>query len=118
MFRSAFFAASFQLLRQPWARTTSIKYSTAGHAIFRIDTTRTAVIQLRSYHARMSTQSHACCTVPPVVADGYKEKGEWTKVDGMKTYVTGPKDAKQALLVVVSTRPLPFKLGDSREFVC
>ncbi|CAK3957970.1 AIM2 family [Lecanosticta acicola] len=48
----------------------------------------------------MSTQSHACCTVPPVVADGYKEKGEWTTIQGMKTYATGPKDAKTAILVV------------------
>ena len=39
----------------------------------------------------MSTQSKACCTVPPVVTEGYKEKGEW---------ITGPKDAKSALLVV------------------
>lgn len=46
------------------------------------------------------SQSHACCTVPPVVADGYKEKGEWTTIQGMKTYATGPKDAKTAILVV------------------
>lgn len=45
-------------------------------------------------------QSHACCTVPPVVSDGYKEKGSWTTVDGMKTYATGPGDAKSAILVV------------------
>lgn len=46
------------------------------------------------------SQSHACCTVPPVVADGYKEKGEWITINGMKTYATGLKDAKTALLVV------------------
>ncbi|KAF2098134.1 dienelactone hydrolase family protein-like protein [Rhizodiscina lignyota] len=44
--------------------------------------------------------SNACCTVPPVVSKGYKEKGEWITVDGMKTYVTGPADAKKAILVV------------------
>lgn len=46
------------------------------------------------------SQSHACCTVPPVVADGYKEKGSWTEIDGMKTYATGPSSAKSAILVV------------------
>jgi len=50
--------------------------------------------------ATMSTQSKACCTVPPVVTEGYKEKGEWITINGMKTYATGPKDAKSALLVV------------------
>lgn len=35
----------------------------------------------------MSTQSHACCTVPPVVADGYKEKGEWTTIQGMSMFI-------------------------------
>lgn len=46
------------------------------------------------------SQSHACCTVPPIVTENYKEKGQWTTIDGMKTYVTGQSDAKQALLVV------------------
>jgi len=48
----------------------------------------------------MSTQSKACCSVPPVVSEGYKEKGEWITINGMKTYATGPKDAKSALLVI------------------
>lgn len=47
-----------------------------------------------------STQSHACCTVPPVQAEGYSPKGDYMTVEGMKTYATGPKDAKSALLVV------------------
>lgn len=47
------------------------------------------------------SQSRACCTVPPIVAEGYKEKGEWITVNGMKTYATGPSDAKKAILVVV-----------------
>lgn len=54
----------------------------------------------RSYSNMASTQSHACCTVPPVVSSGYSEKGEWTTINGMKTYATGPKDAKTALLIV------------------
>jgi hypothetical protein len=53
-----------------------------------------------SSYATMSTQSKACCTVPPVVGEGYKEKGEFITINGMKTYATGPKDAKSALLVV------------------
>jgi hypothetical protein len=48
----------------------------------------------------MSTQSKACCSVPPVVSEGYKEKGEWITINGMKTYATGPKDATSALLVI------------------
>jgi len=46
------------------------------------------------------TQSHACCTVPPVVSEGYTGKGDHITIDGMKTYATGPKDAKRAILVV------------------
>ncbi|KAF2770325.1 hypothetical protein EJ03DRAFT_270617 [Teratosphaeria nubilosa] len=48
----------------------------------------------------MSTQSKACCTVPPVVSEGYQGKGDYITINGMKTYATGPKDAKSALLVV------------------
>jgi dienelactone hydrolase len=48
----------------------------------------------------MSTQSKACCTVPPVVAEGYKAKGDYIEVAGMKTYATGPSDAKSALLII------------------
>ncbi|KAK1824784.1 hypothetical protein LTR12_000841 [Friedmanniomyces endolithicus] len=53
-----------------------------------------------------STQSKACCTVPPVVAEGYEEKGEYLTIEGMKTYATqipgksGPKTAKSAILNV------------------
>lgn len=42
--------------------------------------------------------SKACCTIPPVVAKDYKEKGTWTTIAGLKTYVTGPSDAKRAIL--------------------
>ena len=46
------------------------------------------------------SQSHACCNAPPAISDNYKEKGQWTIIDGMKTYVTGSPSAKPALLVV------------------
>ena len=42
----------------------------------------------------------SCCTVPPVVADGYKEKGEYMTIEGMKTYATGDKNAKSAILII------------------
>ncbi|KAI4746452.1 alpha/beta-hydrolase [Aureobasidium sp. EXF-12298] len=45
-------------------------------------------------------QSHACCTVPPVISKGYDAKGTYTTIDGMKTYTTGPSDAKKAILVI------------------
>lgn len=48
----------------------------------------------------MSTQSHACCTVPAVIDHDYKEKGSYETIEGMKTYVTGDKNAKTGLLVV------------------
>lgn len=53
------------------------------------------------------SQSHACCNVPAVVGDGYKGKGEYITINGMKTYVTGPSDAKTALLVVYGMTYLP-----------
>ncbi|KAI9711046.1 MAG: hypothetical protein M1820_002484 [Bogoriella megaspora] len=49
----------------------------------------------------MHGHSAACCTVPPVTANNSPpEKGAWTEVDGMKTYVTGQTEGKEALLVV------------------
>ena len=45
-------------------------------------------------------QSHACCTVPPVVSKGYQKKGDYTTVAGMKTYATGASGAKRGILVV------------------
>ncbi|KAF1916706.1 dienelactone hydrolase family protein-like protein [Ampelomyces quisqualis] len=47
-----------------------------------------------------STQSQACCDTPAVVSKGYIPKGSYMEVDGLKTYVTGPSTAKQAILVV------------------
>ncbi|ORY18716.1 Alpha/Beta hydrolase protein [Clohesyomyces aquaticus] len=47
-----------------------------------------------------STQSAACCNLPAIVSEGYQPKGDYITVDGLKTYATGPKDAKQAILIV------------------
>ncbi|OHE98667.1 carboxymethylenebutenolidase [Colletotrichum orchidophilum] len=44
--------------------------------------------------------SAACCSIPPVISKGYREKGTYENVAGMKTYVTGPPSAKNAILVV------------------
>ncbi|KAG4439672.1 hypothetical protein IFR05_004869 [Cadophora sp. M221] len=33
-----------------------------------------------------------------VVAEGYVEKGQWENIGGLKTYITGPSDAKKAIL--------------------
>lgn len=64
------------------------------------------------------TPSKACCNTPPIVAQGYvrpvpipppstrnltpaqQPKGQYTQVDGMKTYETGPSDASRGLLIV------------------
>jgi hypothetical protein len=48
----------------------------------------------------MSLHSAACCSVPPVVAKDYSPKGKYITVDGLKTYATGPSDAKKAILIV------------------
>lgn len=48
----------------------------------------------------MSTQSKACCSVPPVISEGYQEKGNYKTVEGLKTYATGPDNATSALLVI------------------
>lgn len=65
---------------------------------FARQTQRLSPPRVRTY-AIMSTQSHACCTVPPVQVD-YKEKGSFTQVEGMKTYQTGSSSAKSGLLIV------------------
>jgi hypothetical protein len=50
--------------------------------------------------SQTQTPSAACCNTPAVVSKDYKEKGSWTTVDGLKTYVTGPSSAKQGILVI------------------
>ncbi|MCJ1228933.1 hypothetical protein MMC12_005597 [Toensbergia leucococca] len=44
--------------------------------------------------------SEACCTIPPVVAKGYQEKGKYLEIDGMKIYATGPSTAKTAIFII------------------
>ncbi|WPG97555.1 putative aim2 family protein c30d10.14 [Acrodontium crateriforme] len=56
-----------------------------------------------------STQSHACCTVPPVTGIEYTPKGEYITIQGMRTYATGPKDAKVALLYIYDIFGMDFK---------
>ncbi|KAK8861359.1 hypothetical protein IAR55_002178 [Kwoniella newhampshirensis] len=41
--------------------------------------------------------SSCCSSIPPVTAE-YTPKGSWTELNGLKTYVTGPEDAKTSLL--------------------
>jgi len=48
----------------------------------------------------MSQHSAACCSVPPVKSSGYEEKGSYTTFDGLKTYSTGPSNAKHGILVI------------------
>ncbi|WWD16738.1 hypothetical protein CI109_101169 [Kwoniella shandongensis] len=44
--------------------------------------------------------SNCCQTIPPVLAEYPKPKGKWTELNGLKTYVTGPEDAKKSLLII------------------
>ncbi|KAH8433318.1 dienelactone hydrolase family protein [Aspergillus melleus] len=48
----------------------------------------------------MSSISQACCSIPPVVSKGYEPKGEYTTLNGLKTYVTGPESATEAILLI------------------
>ncbi|RMZ81170.1 hypothetical protein DV737_g2637, partial [Chaetothyriales sp. CBS 132003] len=48
----------------------------------------------------MSTYSKACCTIPPVVSEGYEPQGKYIELDGLKTYVTGPSDADTAIFLI------------------
>ncbi|KAF9879390.1 dienelactone hydrolase [Colletotrichum karsti] len=43
--------------------------------------------------------SEGCCNIPPVVSKGYEAKGSYEEIGGFKTYVTGPSDAKKAIVV-------------------
>jgi len=48
----------------------------------------------------MSHHSKACCTVPPVVVENFNPKGEFSTVNGLKTYQTGSEDAQYGILVI------------------
>ncbi|EHA25563.1 hypothetical protein ASPNIDRAFT_56645 [Aspergillus niger ATCC 1015] len=48
----------------------------------------------------MSGVNKACCSIPPIVAQGYQGKGEYKTINGLKTYVTGPESATKAILVI------------------
>ncbi|KAI9841811.1 MAG: hypothetical protein M1837_000356 [Sclerophora amabilis] len=48
----------------------------------------------------MSKHSEACCTIPPIVTEGYAPKGRYIEVDGLKTYTTGPSTATTAILFI------------------
>ncbi|KAF4631521.1 hypothetical protein G7Y89_g6606 [Cudoniella acicularis] len=42
----------------------------------------------------------ACNTIPPVTVENYAPKGSWITLAGLKTYATGPEDAKHALIAI------------------
>jgi len=44
--------------------------------------------------------SKACCTIPPVQAKGYENKGTFAEIAGLKTYKTGPTTAKKAIVLM------------------
>ncbi|KAI5307831.1 hypothetical protein KEM55_007291 [Ascosphaera atra] len=48
----------------------------------------------------MSCVSKACCSIPPAQAANYTPKGTYETIAGLKTYVTGPADATDAILMV------------------
>jgi len=54
------------------------------------------------FNCNMALHGHsaACCNVPAVEAHGYKPKGKYIEIDGLKTYTTGPSSAKKGIFVV------------------
>jgi len=48
----------------------------------------------------MSQHSAACCSVPPIVAEGYEPKGKYVTAGGLKTYATGSSSAKHGIFVI------------------
>ncbi|KAL7270951.1 hypothetical protein RUND412_006328 [Rhizina undulata] len=48
----------------------------------------------------MANTNKACCSLPPVVSTNYVPKGTYEELNGIKTYVTGPRDAKTGVLVI------------------
>ncbi|PGH13371.1 hypothetical protein AJ80_06365 [Polytolypa hystricis UAMH7299] len=48
----------------------------------------------------MFKYSQACCSIPPVVSSGYEKKGKYIELNGLKTYVTGPETASEAILII------------------
>jgi dienelactone hydrolase len=48
---------------------------------------------------KISNGNEACCTIPPVQAD-YTHKGEFTTLANLKTYKTGPAEAKTAIILI------------------
>jgi len=63
----------------------------------------TASTPLRSASSMSGQQqqhSAACCSVPPVIAEDYKEKGQYKNYAGLKTYFTGPTDTGRAIVII------------------
>lgn len=48
----------------------------------------------------MGQPSKACCTISPIQTGDYDGKGEYIKLNGLKTYRTGPKDSKKGILLI------------------
>ncbi|KAJ5338207.1 hypothetical protein N7452_004935 [Penicillium brevicompactum] len=44
--------------------------------------------------------NNACCSISPVVCHKYEAKGEYITLNGLKTYVTGPESATEAILII------------------
>jgi hypothetical protein len=56
--------------------------------------------QLTPAQTRTYRLTHvACCKLPPVEAE-YSPKGSYEKINGYKTYVTGPEDSDKAIVAI------------------
>jgi len=60
----------------------------------------TALRPARYTTAAMSKPSDACCSIPPIISGAYDPKGDYKTVGGLKTYVTGPDSASEAILYI------------------
>ncbi|KAJ3120717.1 hypothetical protein HK098_004403 [Nowakowskiella sp. JEL0407] len=50
--------------------------------------------------SQLANTNQACCSLPPVVQEGYVPKGEWEEIAGMKAYIVGDKSSKKALVAI------------------
>ncbi|KKA27781.1 hypothetical protein TD95_004970 [Thielaviopsis punctulata] len=48
----------------------------------------------------MHGHSAACCNIPPIVEEGYKEKGTYEQIHDIKTYITGSDSATKGVLFI------------------
>jgi hypothetical protein len=82
---SVFRASVARPLLSPVSRTSIVTARSIGNYHRRSTFDRSFVKKQVANMSSESTQSQACCSTPAVVSKGYKPKGDYIEVDGLKT---------------------------------